>query len=285
MRWAGLDVNYEMYGKDHRPNANIYSSLCKILDGNPPVQFFYELFLNKDGEKISKSKGNSISVDDWLKYAPIETMIYFIFQSPEKAKRLFFDVIPKSVDEYLMQIGKFHNETDELKKISNPVYHIHKGIVPKLETFGLSFSLLMNLVSACNTHEKNILLGFVAKYTEQELSSNSYLDKLLDHAIAYYHDFVEPYKQFLSPSEEQKLLLGNIATFLLSTPNYDADTIQNAIYDIGMKGGYEQDLRAFFQMIYQILLGQAAGPRIGSLLSLLGRDAAIKLINSKIIAA
>ncbi|MCF8462879.1 MAG: lysine--tRNA ligase [Rickettsiaceae bacterium] len=276
-RWAAMDVNYEMYGKDHRPNALIYSSLCKILGGTPPVQFFYELFLNEAGEKISKSKGNSISVDEWMKYAPLEAMVYFIYQSPEKAKRLFFDVIPKNVDEYLMQIAKYHGETDQIKRYDNPVYHIHKGEVPKLEMFGISFSLLLNLVAACNTGDEEILKGFIEKYIGCQLESSSYLNKLLWYAINYYHDFVEPNKKFLQPDEEHKAILRKIIKVVETTQG--AENIQNAIYDIGMTSGFEGKLREFFQLLYQILLGQTEGPRIGSLLALLGQDKAISLLS------
>ena len=283
MRWAAMGVNYEMYGKDHRPNADIYSKICEILGGVPPVQFFYELFLNAAGEKISKSKGNSITVDEWLKYAPIETMIYFIYQSPEKAKRLFFDVIPKNVDEYLMQIVKFHNEEDWLKKSTNPVYHIHKGDVPKINMFGLTFSLLMNLVAACNTDDEKILLGFIAKYANENALSDPYLKKLLHHAISYYRDFIEPYKNFLVPNEEEKNILKNIIDAINSKDNTSAENLQNMIYEIGMNLGFDGKLKDYFQMLYRILLGQNEGPRIGSLLALLGPAEAVKLIESKIL--
>lgn len=277
-RWAEMDVNYEMYGKDHRPNAQIYSKLCEILGGRPPIQFFYELFLNEAGEKISKSKGNSLSVDEWMKYAPLETMVYFVYQSPEKAKRLFFDVIPKNVDEYLMQITKYHLELDESKKLDNPVYHIHKGNVPKLEMFGISFSLLLNLVSACNTGNKDFLKAFIEKYIGCEIASSSYLAKLLVHAINYYNDFIEPNKKLLHPNDEHKEILKKILHVVQTTEG--AENIQNAIYDIGMTSGFEGKLREFFQLLYQILLGHPEGPRIGSLLALLGRDKAIELLSS-----
>jgi len=282
MRWACMGVNYEMYGKDHRPNAAIYSKICEILGGVPPVQFFYELFLNEAGEKISKSKGNSITVDEWLKYAPIETMIYFIYQSPEKAKRLFFDVIPKNVDEYLMQIVKYHNETDLLKKVANPVYHIHKGDVPNINMFGLTFSLLMNLVAACNTDDEKILLGFIAKYASEDALNDPYLKTLLKHAIAYYHDFIEPYKNFLIPNQDEKNILQNIIDAIQSQNNTSSEELQNMIYEIGMKAGFEGKLKEFFQILYRILLGQNEGPRIGSLLTLLGPIEAQKLVASKI---
>ena len=277
-RWKEMDVNYEMYGKDHRPNSQIYSRLCEILGGKPPIQFFYELFLNEAGEKISKSKGNSLSVDEWMKYAPLETMVYFVYQSPEKAKRLFFDVIPKNVDEYLMQVAKYHLELDENKKLDNPVYHIHKGNVPKLEMFGISFSLLLNLVAACNTGNKNFLKAFIEKYIGCEIEASSYLAKLLVHAINYYNDFIEPKKKLLHPNDEHKEILKKIIHVVQT--NEGAEDIQNAVYAIGMTSGFEGKLREFFQILYQILLGHPEGPRIGSLLALLGRDKAIELLSS-----
>lgn len=283
MRWAALDVDYEMYGKDHLPNGEIYSSICKILGGTPPVQFFYELFLDADGAKISKSKGNSISVEEWLHYAPRESIALFMYQSPGKAKRLFFDVIPKTVDEYLTFNSKYHAEEDFLKKIANPVFHIHAGNVPKINTYGISFSLLLNLVSVCNAEDKSVLWGFISQYAPEATPENApYLDHMLQFGITYYNDFIKSTKNYLVPNEKHKQLLTQIKEMLQNvTADISAEEIQNNIYAIGREAGYE-NLRDFFKELYEILLGQSEGPRLGSFIKLFGIQETIKLIESKV---
>ena len=279
MRWAGLEVDYEMYGKDHMPNAGLYSEICRILGGIPPVQFFYELFLNEEGAKISKSKGNSITVDEWLQYAPLESMSLFMYQSPSKAKRLYFDVIPKNVDEYLTFNRKYHEETDEVKRFANPAYHIHNGNVPVLETFGLSFGLLLNLASACNPSDKFVLWGFISKYAPGATAEKApYLDHLTDYAVRYYNDFVKPNKQYLEPTDAHRKILQEIYDMLSNLPTgATSEEIQNQIYTIGTNAGYE-NLRDFFKDLYQILLGQTEGPRLGSFIELFGVEESKKLI-------
>ncbi|HJK86992.1 MAG TPA: lysine--tRNA ligase [Candidatus Megaira endosymbiont of Nemacystus decipiens] len=283
MRWAALDVDYEMYGKDHRPNSEIYSKICKILGGRPPVQYFYELFLDKDGSKISKSKGNSISVDEWLHYAPRESISLFMYQSPGKAKKLFFEVIPKCVDEYLSFNKKFHLEEDLSKKISNPVYHIHKGDVPVINNYDISFALLLNLASVCNPDDKNVLWGFISQYAPDACPENApYLDHLTEFVINYYNDFIKANKKYLKPNDAQKGILQKILKLLNSLVGSETgEEIQKGIYGIGMEESPE-NLRGFFQMLYEILLGQSQGPRMGTFFKLYGINSTIKLIEDKI---
>lgn len=283
MRWAALQVDYEMYGKDHMPNARLYSEICNILGGVAPVQFFYELFLNETGEKISKSKGNSITVDEWLQYAPIESMSLFMYQSPTRAKRLYFDVIPKNVDEYIIFNKKYHAEPDQVKRFANPVHHIHHGDVPQIETFGISFSLLLNLASVCNPSDKSVLWGFISKYVSGAAPESApYLDHLTDFAIRYYNNFIKTNKAYLIPSDNQKIILQEIVTVLLALlPDVTSEQIQEKIYDIGMKHNYK-NLRDYFQELYQILLGQTEGPRLGSFIKLFGVQETIQLIQEKL---
>lgn len=283
MRWAALKVDYEMYGKDHLANGRLYSEICRILGGKPPVQLCYELFLDENGEKISKSKGNSISVDDWLKYAPVESMALFMYQNPTRAKRLFFDVIPKNVDEYITFNQKYHLEEDRSKRFANPVYHIHHGNVPKIETFGITYSLLLNLTSVCNPSDKSVLWGFISRYEPKATPNNSpYLDHLAEFAIRYYNDFVKAHKSYLAPSEKHKAILQDILDMLKSLPEQiEAESIQKGIYDIGMKAKYE-NLRDYFKDLYQILLGQSDGPRLGTFIKLYGINETMKLIEEKL---
>lgn len=279
VRWAALDVDFEMYGKDHLANGPLYSKICQAVGGNPPRQLFYELFLDHEGKKISKSKGNGITIDEWLAYAPTESLSFYMYQSPKKAKRLHFDVIPKSVDEYLTFLDKFFSQ--ELQdQLSNPVWHIHNGKPQKQELFGISFALLINLACACNPSDKSVLWGFISKHVKGANPKDApYLDMLVDFVLRYYNDFVKAKKVYRKPTEEDKKILDEIIAVLSALDkNVDAQEIQNAIYQVGKNSHYE-DLRAFFQTIYEILLGQSQGPRLGSFIALYGIDETINLIN------
>lgn len=282
VRWAALDVNFEMYGKDHLANSTLYSSICKIVGGTPPQQLCYEMFLDHEGKKISKSKGNGLTIDEWLKYAPTESLSLYMYQSPKKAKRLHFDVIPKSVDEYITFLQKFYEEEDAAK-LSNTIWHIHNGKPEKHNFFGLSFALLINLACACNPSDKSVLWGFISKYSpDANPESAPFLDKLADHAVCYYNDFVKSKKTYRIPDENDLKILQKIVDMLSSLDkNADAQEIQNALYEIGKTSNYA-DLREFFQRIYEILLGQSQGPRIGSFIALYGIDETIKLIKEKL---
>ena len=283
MRWAALGVDYEIYGKDHMPNAGIYSRICQILEGREPTQFFYELFLGEDGSKISKSKGNGITVDEWLHYAPVESMSLFMYQSPTKAKRLHFDVIPRCIDEYLTFNKKYHAETDLTKKLANPVHHIHAGEVPVINTHGISFMLLLNLASVCNPDDKSVLWGFISKYAPNASAASApYLDHLAGFAVNYYNDFIKANKKYLEIIDKHRIILGQILEVLDSIDqDSQAEQIQEKLYDIGMQAGFE-NLRDYFKELYQILLGQVEGPRLGSFIQLYGIEETKQLINAKL---
>lgn len=281
MRWAALDVDFEMYGKDHLVNGKLYSDICRTLGGNPPEQFNYELFLDEKGEKISKSKGNGISMEQWLTYATPESLSLYMYQSPKKAKKLYFDVIPKAVDEYLTFAEKYQAASDE-EKLKNPAWHIHGGKVPALK-LPLTFALLLNLASACNPESPDVLWGFITKHTDAKPGTIPLLDKLVAYAVKYYDDFVKPNKQFRPATEHEKKCIVLLMDFLESLPeNADAETIQTGIYDIGMKNGYEQNLREWFGALYEILLGSKQGPRLGTFIALFGRENMMSLIRGKI---
>ena len=277
MRWAALDVDFEMYGKDHLVNGKIYSAICKVLGGNPPVQFNYELFLDEKGEKISKSKGNGISLDEWLAYGSQESLSHYIFGAPQKAKKLYFDVIPKNVDEYLTFVKKYHEKPD----VDNPVWHIHNGEVPKAES-DLTFALLVNLASACNPEDKSILWGFISKYAPGLSTENAPLiDELAGYAVKYYDDFVKPYKKYRAPSEKEKAAFAELADEMEKIAEPDAANLQQLAYDIAMKHNFEKT-GEWWKAIYEVLLGAEQGPRAGSFFALFGARESVNLIRQKI---
>jgi lysyl-tRNA synthetase class 1 len=285
-RWFSLGVDYEVYGKDHAPNERIYREVCKILGGIPPVNFTYEMFLSDSGEKISKSKGNGISVEDWLKYAPSESMSLFMYQKPKTAKRLYFDVIPKAMDEYLTFVQKF-SEQDEKAKLDNPAFHIHAGNLPLNQVnFNVTYSLLLNLASACNPESDKVLWGFLSKYQAGLSAETSpLLAKMVESAITYYNDFIKSGKEFKAATAEEKLALLELAEELKKFPEEQANDgalLQNLVFQIGKNHGYETKMREWFLALYQVLLGQDQGPRMGSFIALFGIENFVKLIEEKI---
>jgi lysyl-tRNA synthetase, class I len=281
-RWAALNVDFEMFGKDHGPNMPVYDKICEVLGGRAPEHFVYELFLDDKGEKISKSKGNGLTIDDWLKYAPTESLALYMFQKPRTAKKLFFDVIPRAVDEYFTFLAAYERQ-DAAQQLSNPVWHIHNGNPPKLD-MPVPFSLLLNLVSASNAHDKNVLWGFISRYAPgASPQTHSKLDELVGFAIRYFDDFVKPAKTYRAPDDVERMALQSLSDLLGTLPEGSSgEDIQNAALNVAREIERYQDHTkkspeggpgvsgAFFQMIYQVLIGLEKGPRFGSFAALYG---------------
>jgi len=271
MRWAALGIDYEMYGKDHLPSQPLYDSICRIAGGRPPEHLVYELFLDETGQKISKSKGNGLTIDEWLTYAPRESLALYMFQKPRVAKRLYFDVIPKAVDEYIDLLEKYHsNETSEEQRLENPVWHIHDGN-PPMERYPVSFALLLTLVTASNAHNHEVLWGFIRAYAPHASpDANPGLARLADFAIRYYEDFVKPTKKYRAPTEKERAALADLAArFDRLGAERDSETVQNEVYAVGKEHGFDP-LRDWFKALYEVLFGQSAGPRFGSFAALFG---------------
>jgi lysyl-tRNA synthetase class 1 len=269
LRWYALGIDYEMAGKDLIDSVTLSSKICRALGGVPPEGFIYELFLDDRGEKISKSKGNGLTLDEWLRYATPESLSLFMYQKPKTAKRLYFDVIPKHVDEYLTYLGKYPDESEE-QRLSNPVWHIHSGEPPHV-TLPISFALLLNLVSASNANDKATLWGFIRRYApEASPETQPELDRLVGYAIAYFHDFIEPTKQYRQPTDREHAAFADLYARLGEVPQRaSGEAIQNIVYEVGKAHGFEP-LRAWFQGLYEVLLGQSQGPRFGSFVELYG---------------
>jgi len=269
MRWYALDVDYEMSGKDLIDSVRLSSQICRVLGGRPPEGFNYELFLDEKGEKISKSKGNGLSVDEWLAYAPPESLSLFMYQQPRRAKRLYFDVIPKAVDDYYGLVAKFGGQ-DAAERIENPVWHIHRGSPPS-EVPPISFGLLLNLVSAAHTEDKAALWGFISRYVSGvDAATAPELDRLVDHAIVYYRDFVKPTIRHRAPDETERAALEDLLDVLEKLPDDAvAEAIQTEVYEVGKRHSFES-LRHWFTALYEVLLGQSQGPRMGSFVALYG---------------
>lgn len=281
MRWQAFNVDYEMSGKDLIDSVKLSTQICKVIGGTPPETLTYELFLDEIGQKISKSKGNGLTIDEWLTYAPPESLAYYMFQSPKRAKRLYFDVIPKAVDEYLSLLGKYPEQTPEIQ-VDSPIYHIHKNNPPASES-GLGFNILLNLASVCNTEDPAVLWGFVQKYiSDAAPESMPFLDYLIKHALVYYRDFVKPSKEYRKPTEQERAALDELYEALGKLEvGAAADVIQTEVFEVGKKHNFTE-LRAWFGALYEILLGQKEGPRMGSFIALYGIENMRALIREKL---
>lgn len=277
MRWVGLGVDYEMAGKDLMESVKLSSAITRILGAVPPEGFSYELFLDENGEKISKSKGNGLTMEDWLKYGTPESLSFYMFQSPRKAKKLFFDVIPKTVDEYITHLAKYGEQDDKLK-LTNPVWHVHNGNPPQ-QKLPVTFALLLNLVSATNADDAATLWGYISNYAEGASPEKlPLLDRLVGYALVYYENFVKPHKKYRSPTDKECAALEQLIRELENLDdNLPAADYQNVVFAVGNAQGYE-NLRDWFGALYEILLGQRQGPRMGSFISLYGRQKTIDLI-------
>jgi lysyl-tRNA synthetase class 1 len=294
MRWVALGVDYEMSGKDLIDSVTLSSRICKALGGTPPDGFNYELFLDELGQKISKSKGNGLTIEEWLNYASPESLSLFMFQKPRAAKRLYFDVIPRAVDEYYQFLDAFPRQ--ELKEqIANPVWHVHAGRPPD-EHLPVPFSMLLNLASASNTEDAAILWGFITRHRPGVTRETApALDRLVRYAVRYYHDFVKPTKRFRAPDEVERQALTALDMALLRLPSdASAETIQTAVYDVGRSferyqtkdkpgpDGRPGVALGFFSTLYELLLGQERGPRFGSFVAIYGINETRELIRKSL---
>ncbi len=269
MRWAALDVDYEMSGKDLISSVQMGSRICKAIGGRPPETLSYELFLDEHGEKISKTRGNGLTIDEWLRYASPESLQLYMFQKPRTAKRLYFDVIPRAVDEYIAHLDAYAAQPPA-EQIANPVWHIHRGAPPR-EEVPVSFSMLLNLASASNSHDRGVLWGFISRYLPGVApEDHPILNRMVDCAIAYYHDFVLPAKIYRPPTDQERIALADLRNRLASLDaNVSAERLQNLVFETGKAHGFE-NLRDWFKALYEVLLGQAQGPRMGSFIALYG---------------
>jgi len=282
MRWYALDVDFEMYGKDLIESSILSAKIIKLLGKNNPCGFAYELFLDEKGEKISKSKGNGITIDQWLQYASPESLSLFMYQNPKRAKKLYKEIVPKAVDEYLEFIEKGKTQ-NELQLLMNPVWHVHNGKIPGEETI-MTFSMLLNLVETSNADSKELLWKFVKKY-KKDISEKNYpiFDNLIDYAIKYFNDVIKQQKKYKKPNtDEKKALEALIKTLENCNDKMLPEDIQTLIYSTGKENGYAENLRDWFKLIYEVVFGDENGPRMGFFISFFGVNETKQLIKDKI---
>ena len=282
MRWYALDIDFEMYGKDLIESAILSTKIIKLIGKNNPSGFAYELFLDEKGEKISKSKGNGITIDQWLEYASPESLSLYMYQNPKRAKKLYKEIVPKAVDEYLDFIEKAKKQ-DELQILMNPVWHVHNGQIPA-ENSIMSFSMLLNLVETSNADSKDLLWKFVKKY-KPNIHEKDYpiFDGLVGYAIKYFNDVIKSQKNYKLPDKDEKLALeALIKTLEKCNDQMSPEDIQTLIYSTGKENGYSENLRDWFKLIYQVIFGDENGPRMGFFISFFGVNETKELIMKKI---
>jgi lysyl-tRNA synthetase class 1 len=292
MRWLALGVDYEMAGKDLIDSVKLSSKICKALGGMPPEGFNYELFLDDKGQKISKSKGNGLTIDEWLRYASPESLSLFMYREPKAAKRLYFDVIPRTVDEYQQHLEGFARQ-DQKQQLSNPVWHIHAGKPPKPD-MPITFQMLLTLVSSSNAENAETLWGFIGRYRPGVTpKTHPKLDAMVGYAIHYFRDFVLPAKKFREPTQAERAALIDLRDALAQLPGeVTAEQIQDVVYEIGRrepfldktgkiktKDGKPGVALDWFNMLYQVLLGQEKGPRFGSFVAVYGLKNTVDMID------
>jgi lysyl-tRNA synthetase class 1 len=292
MRWVALGVDYEMAGKDLMESVKLSGEICKALGGQVPESFIFELFLDENGQKISKSKGNGLTIDEWLRYASPESLSLYMYREPKTAKRLYFDVIPRHVDEYL-QLLEGYTRQDEKQRLTNAVWHIHSGNPPETE-IPISFAMLLTLVSSSNAESAETLWGFIGRYRPGVTSAtHPKLNALVGYAIQYFHDFVLPQKKFREPTPGERSALLDLRDALAQLKgDANSETIQNVVYEIGRREPFldktgkvnSKDGRPgvsldWFNMLYQVLLGQEKGPRFVSFVAVYGIDNTVGMID------
>ncbi len=281
MRWFVLGVDYEMNGKDLIESFQLSNKINKVIGGRPPNNYTYELFLDQNGEKISKSIGNGISVEDWLAFSPQQSLELFMFQNPNRAKKLYFDIIPKFTDDYI-KLSKEYESIESEKKIDSPLWFIKPETNQRILD-NITFNLILNLANVCNAENTDIMWGFIENYYGKlKREDYPYIQKLLDYGVSYYKKFVLPNKKYRQPSEKERKGFIKLINILENIhESSDPEDIQTKVYDIGMELEFEK-LKYWFQGFYQVILGQDQGPRIGSFIKFFGIKETINLLRDKL---
>jgi len=282
MRWYALEVDFEMYGKDLIESAILSTKIINLIGKKNPSGFAYELFLDEKGEKISKSKGNGITIDQWLEYASPESLSLYMYQNPKRAKKLYKEIVPKAVDDYLDFIEKSKKQ-NELQLLMNPVWHVHNGEVPK-EDMIMTFSMLLNLVETSNANAKELLWKFVKKY-KKDISEKNFpiFDGLVGYAIKYFNDVIKVQKRYKKPNETEKSALkALVQTLEKCTDDMSPEDIQTQIYSTGKENGYSDNLRDWFKLIYEVIFGDENGPRMGFFINFFGVNETKELLINKL---
>jgi lysyl-tRNA synthetase class 1 len=282
LRWFAYGVSYEMYGKDLIPSAELSAKIVEVMGGRPPCGFFYEMFLDEQGDKISKSRGNGVSVEEWLRYAPVESLAYFIFRDPRQAKKLYVDMIPRAMDEYLDHLRRWP-ELPEDKRPDAPLWHIHdRGRTVPAYGSSINFTLVNNLVSALGSPDSALMREFLVRYDDKAAGYPDVIDSLVEKGMAFYRDRILPNKRYREATGEERALFARLGDRLggPDVAGMDEKGLQSLVFDIAREGGVEP--KEFFAAIYSVLLGQEQGPRFGTFAKMVGAGRVVELIAERV---
>ena len=275
LRWFSYDVDYEMYGKDLIDSVRLSGRIVRVMGKQPPVGLRYELFLDEEGRKISKSVGKGLTVDTWVDYAPVESLLYYIYQNPRRAKRLHWGVVPRCVDDYLDALREYDTVSEE-ERPENCLWHLFSGgDVPR---YGgkINFSEVSNLIAALGSDSAELLVDYVRRYDSEAANYPNVLNALVEKGLAYYRDRVLPDKEYRTPSDDERALLGRLRDHLAECENGDETTLQAIPFDVAREVGVKP--KDLFRTVYEVLLGQERGPRFGSFVMLVGKDRVVEML-------
>jgi lysyl-tRNA synthetase class 1 len=283
MRWLAYQVRYEMFGKDLIDSGKLSGKIVRVLGGEPPAGMTYEMFLSEEGKKISKSVGEGLAVEDWLRYAPLESMLFYLYQNPKKQRRLYFDVIPKSVDDYLAELLRYPSR-EETQAQDSVVWHLRKmtGQTPSYSG-NINYSLVLHLIQGIGADDHDLLHDYLLRYDPSVAENRELVEQLVQSALNYFRDFIEPHKQYRTPDARERELLQKLRDRLTATSDQDANLLQSLVFDLARENGMEA--AEFFKLIYQVLLGQDRGPRFGTFVTLVGKERVVKMLEQKLAAA
>jgi lysyl-tRNA synthetase class 1 len=272
LRWTAFDVDFEMYGKDLIESYASSNAICRILGGTPPQHYCYEMFLDEDGRKISKSVGKGLTIDEWITYAPLESLTYYLYSNPRKAKRLHFDVIPKQVDEYLQHLKHYAGLRTQEHRYESPIWYVHaQQSAPPAWEADVNFSLIQHLISAVGTDDEKLILEYISRYDHTVQAFSAVLLPMVRGCLRYYQDYILPHKQVSSPTAAEKEVLGALEGHLRGLPaDVEAEDIHAVLYTVS--SAYHLSPKALYQLLYRTLLGQDSGPRLGPLFKLVGLE-------------
>ena len=284
LRWYVLKVDYELYGKDLIDSARLSGQILRLLGGKPPIGFPFEMFLDEEGHKISKSVGRGVTVDDWQRYAPIEVLKYFLLLSPRRARKLFIETIPQYVDEYLDALREYARADNVEARRNMALEFVLQSRSSRRFDSSLTYSMTMNLVAALGSSDRDLIWKYLTRYDPAiagDAETEALGRTLMDCALNYYADFIEPTKKRYAPNNSEREQLKKLIEFLEANPDAPGDEIEKKIYDLGRE--YYPKPGNIFPLLYRVLLGQDRGPRLGAFIRLATPARVVELLNASLV--
>ena len=281
LRWYSLGIDYEMHGEDLLESARLSSKIVKIIGGEPPELFKYELFLDEKGKKISKKIGNGISIEQWLRFAPVDSLLYIMYMKPQQAKKMGLTILPEIVDQYLELVAGYDGAED------SPVPFITRlskgGHADKLGSQKIvTYSLIIELILALNHDDPRMVRDYLLKYQPDIAGNVAYYESLIVNALAYYREVLLPGRTAESADHQLDaaivVLRDELARRAAAGTEPDADELQTAVFQVAKDRDVK--MKDWFRTLYRVFLGQSQGPRIGSFIALLGYRTCIERLEA-----